>query len=290
MLMDKTDTGGPRTTVFGGFEEFPDYVEGNPLQARFMKFLQFAVNNVRAGKIPRLSTVERRPESSVSIGVGRSGIDEPGTGISPDLIPARTSHDAEFDEMVRDIQSLLKKQESASGLPLVRFFVSMMAGARTEQQSKQFGDRAMRSMRTILKQVVQEYAAKTGNYLLSNLMSKYEDFQSNKPMPFPRQPVKTVKPTLAPGKDKDFASFLAVIDRFDGRPVGSSILGKYRRRFLEYPPRTSGYRNRLEETLALMTQEGVLKAIPTGNAGAVVYVAGPNANRYRQLGDGLPDQ
>lgn len=44
MLLDRTNTGEPRITVFGGFEERPDYVSGNPLQARFMKFLQFAVH------------------------------------------------------------------------------------------------------------------------------------------------------------------------------------------------------------------------------------------------------
>ena len=31
MLMDKGEHGEPHITVFGGFEERPDYVEGNPL-------------------------------------------------------------------------------------------------------------------------------------------------------------------------------------------------------------------------------------------------------------------
>jgi hypothetical protein len=55
MMMDKSSTGEPRLTVFGGFDEKrPDAMNGNPLQARFMKYLQFAVNNIARGKIPRL--------------------------------------------------------------------------------------------------------------------------------------------------------------------------------------------------------------------------------------------
>jgi len=65
MMMDKSETGQPRVTVFGGFEERPGYVDGNPLQVQFMKYLQFAVNNIRKGKIPRLSSTEPRPQGTV---------------------------------------------------------------------------------------------------------------------------------------------------------------------------------------------------------------------------------
>ena len=43
MLMDTTERGEPRSGLFAGFEERPDYVGGNPLTARFLKFLEYAV-------------------------------------------------------------------------------------------------------------------------------------------------------------------------------------------------------------------------------------------------------
>ena len=94
---------------------------------------------------------------------------------------------------------------------------------------------------------------------------------------------KPAAPKLEPGKEKDYASIISVIDRLGRQYIGTSDLGKYRRRWLEYPPRdaTSGYRNRLEEVLAQMTQEGVLKATQTAK-GAVVYLPGPNYEKYRQ--------
>ena len=92
------------------------------------------------------------------------------------------------------------------------------------------------------------------------------------------------KAVAAPLTDqqRDYASILAVIDRL-GRPVGTADLGKYRRRWLDYPPRdaTPGYRNRLEEVLARMVTDGVLTAIRT-RKGALVYSLGPKSPMYRQ--------
>jgi hypothetical protein len=84
MLMPVTDNGEPRNTVFGGFEERPDQsADFNPLQARFLQFLQFAVNNLRKNKILRVANVERRPQGTVSIGRGRSKDDDTAGEISP---------------------------------------------------------------------------------------------------------------------------------------------------------------------------------------------------------------
>jgi hypothetical protein len=68
--------------------------------------------------------------------------------------------------------------------------------------------------------------------------------------------------------------------------VGTADLGRYRRRWLEYPPRdpASGHRNRLEETLASMVRDGVLKAVQT-RSGATVYERGPRFEEvHRQEG------
>ena len=61
MMMPTSNTGEPRNTLFGGFDEKQPYTSGfNPLQARFMSFLKFAINNIKRGKIVRLSNVERQ--------------------------------------------------------------------------------------------------------------------------------------------------------------------------------------------------------------------------------------
>jgi len=285
MMMPIRDTGEPRVTLFGDFDETKPYTPNfNPLQARFFKFLQFAINNVKKGKIVRLSNVERRPEGSVSIGLGRRKDDDTGT-ISPDQIAARKSGEADFSEIVADLTELLKKKEPAYGLPLVRLFQAIIAGKNTEQQRQQFGDRTTRTARPIIVQTIRAYAESTGNYHLLSLLTRFEGFRANQPAVAGRRLAKTVKPRL-PEKERDFASILAVIDRFD-RPVGTPDLGKYRRRWLDYPPRNaaSGHRNRLEEVLDMMTKEGVLTAIRT-QKGAFVYTVGPNAASYQQSAAG----
>ena len=286
MLMPMSDTGEPRTTLFGGFDERQPYTVGfNPLQARFLKFLQFAVNNVRKGKIPRLSTTERRPQGSVSIGVGRRKGDEANRNISPDEIAARLSGEADFSEIVADITELLRQKEPAYGLPLVSLFQAIISGKNSEQQRVQFGDRVTRTAKPIILQVIRRYAESSGNYHLLTLLNRFEGFKANQRTPPARRLVKSVKPVL-PEKERDYASILSVVERL-GRPAGTADLGKYRRRWLEYPPRNpaSGFRNRLEEVLDAMTKEGVLTATRTAK-GAFLYSLGPNAGLYQQSAAG----
>ncbi len=276
MMLPTTDTGEPRKTLFGDFDERQPYTVGfNPLQARFMKFLQFAVNNIRKGKIPRLTTVEPRPQGTVRIGVGRRQDDDAG-GIAPDQL-ARTSGEADFSEIVGDITHLLRMKELAYGLPLVGVFQTIISGKKTVEQRAEFGDRVVKAAKPIIMRVIKDYAEKSGNFHLLSLLSRFEGLQ---PTPAPRQG-RTPKPRL-PEKERDFASILAVLDRL-GRPAGTADLGRFRRRWLEYPPRNpaSGFRNRLEEVLDAMVKERVLTAAKT-NKGAFVYAPGPNAAQYQQ--------
>lgn len=156
------------------------------------------------------------------------------------------------------------------GLPLVDLFKAIISGKNSEQQRAQFGDRVARLARPIILRIIREYAESSGNYHLLSLVDKFKDFRANQPSAPSRKLAKTPKPLL-PEKERDYASILSVIDRL-GRPAGTADLGKYRRRWLEYPPRNpaSGHRNRLEEVLAAMTQEGVLSAIRTAK-GAFMY-------------------
>lgn len=277
MMMEKSPTGEAKGTVFSDFDETRPYRLGeNPLQARFMNFLAFAIRNIRKGKIPRLAKVEARPAGTVSLGLGRSREGDPAAGLSPEHVPARASTEQDFGEIVADLLSSLRQKELAYGLPLADFFQSMLSGKRSDALRQMFGDRTARTARQVVLQTIQDYATETENYALLRLLAKMKEGE-----PAAQRMAVPTKPKLQPGKEKDFASIIAVIDRFD-RPVGTADLGRYRRRWLEYPPRdaSSGHRNRLEEVLATMTREGVLTATRT-NKGAFVYSPGPNYQQYR---------
>jgi hypothetical protein len=281
MLMPRSETTGEeRSSLFSGFNARPDETaDFNPFQWRFMSFLQGAINNVRKGKVPRLRSVERRPQGSVSIGQGRRKEGDPATGISPDEIADRPSTDAELGEMVEDITSLLLRKQSETGLPLAGLFRAMMSGMNSQQQRARFGDRPARASRPIIVQMIRDYAEKTGNYRLLHLLGQFEGFRSNKPMPTSKAREKVAQPKLS-NKDRDYRSMASVISRFN-HPIGTAQLGSFRRRWLEYGPRdpSSGHPNRLSEVLSQMARDGVLRAIST-RQGAVLYAPGPGFDEY----------
>src|SRR5258708_28988859 len=101
LLMDKTFTGERKVTVFDDFDETrPFDGDKNPLQARFLHFLRFAINNVRRGQVQRLSNVERRPQGTVSIVPGRPRRGDPSQGVSSDEIADRSGDDPGLAELV----------------------------------------------------------------------------------------------------------------------------------------------------------------------------------------------
>ena len=220
MLMDKGEHGEPHITVFGGFEERPDYVEGNPLQARFLKYLQFAVNNIRKGKIPRLADVEHRPQGTVSIAQGRSRGGDPAGGVSPEIV-ARRSHDADLAELADDLMGLLRRKEIAYPLPLVALFQAIMSGQTTDQQRARFGDRPSRVGRQVIVQTIEDYARRTENYLLMNMLKRLRSGET----PATKRPAAQAvpKPVLS-DRERDYSSLLAVLDRL-GRPAGMPTSG-----------------------------------------------------------------
>lgn len=264
--------------LFGGFEERPDYTRGNPLLARFLKYLDFAVNNIRKGKIVRLANAERRPEGMVSISQGRQKLGDPSLGVSPDEIAAPASGQGDLDELIGDIETVLRQKERLYPLHLVDQFRAMLAGQTVDQQRKVFGDRNARIARQVIIQSMEDYARSSENYLLLRLLERLKAGESS-----PRRTVSqpTPRPKVS-DQQRDYGSILSVVDRFE-RPIGSADLGRYRRRWLEYRPRDaeSGHRNRMEEVLAKMVQDGVLRATRTPN-GAWVYEPGPNADAHRQ--------
>ena len=259
MLLSRSEvTGEPKDNLFGGFQERPDYVNGNPLLARFLAFLNAAVRNIRNNRIPRL--LNTRQDGMLRIG------QEKFTDI-----PGRVDPDTDLGEMVQDILSLLRRKEQRYGIPLAALFQAIMEGMTVNDQRREFGDWATRRGRGIIRQAIEEYARLSGNYYLGNLVRKLTD---------PRErPVEQKLPVLS-DQERDYRSIASVVARFD-RPVGSADLGRFRRRWLEFPPRTknSTHRNRLEDVLAQMVSDGVLNA-KRGIAGGQTYSPGPQFSRY----------
>src|SRR5262249_14226800 len=87
VVVPTSEAGSPRQTLFGSFDPNKVYsTEGNPLVARFFTWLDFAIRTIRAGKVPRLSRTEYRPQGTMSIAQGRPKRNEPSAGVSPDQI------------------------------------------------------------------------------------------------------------------------------------------------------------------------------------------------------------
>ena len=282
MLMDRSlKTGQTRSTLFGGFDAERDYIPGtNPLQARFLKFVQNAVANIRAGRIPRLANNERRRQGTLSIGQGRQK-DAIGGVVSPDEIATRSSSDGDLQTLLGDIRSLLQRKEAAYGLPLADFFDDMMGGMRNAEQRKKYGETAAKKTRQVIIQTIKDYAESSGNFALLQMLKRFEDYNPTQPAERKRKPKKTEKPNLPP-KVKDYASIVALIEKL-GRPVGTADLGKYRRRWLDYAPRDpdSHHKNRLDATLEAMVDEDVLVRSPTGRGG-YMYSPGPQFEKFRE--------
>ena len=278
MTMDRSlSSGQPRATVFGGFDPSRPYLpDENPLQGRFMTYLTNAIRNIKSGRIQRLANVQSRPKGTLSIGYGDS---EPGA-VSQDQIAARRDEHGELEELLSEIRILLKLKEPATGLPLVQFFDCMMAGNRAAEQRRRFGDRTAKDARQVVIETIREYAEKSGNFALLNMLQRFDGYNPAKSMEQRRKPVKASKPKLSP-QEQDYASIIAVIEKL-GRPVGSADFGSYRRKWLQYPPRdpTSPHRNRLEATLEAMVADGILRKVATGRGG-FVYSPGPNFEQFK---------
>jgi hypothetical protein len=113
MLMDRSlQTGQPRQTLFGGFEDRPHQPGENPLQARFMTFLTHAIRNITSGRIARLADISR-PADCLSIGSCRSKHD-PGF-VAPDEIGGGTESGEQ--DLMSDILTLLQRKEKSISRP-----------------------------------------------------------------------------------------------------------------------------------------------------------------------------
>jgi hypothetical protein len=257
LMFDKKSNGEPKSTVFGSFNFDRPSGAGNALEARFKTSVMNAVRNIASGRIRRL-------------------LHTPSSTVSADEVPSRIDHDQQFSELIRDISGLLMRKEKETNLPLVGLFNAIISGETTAEQRRLFGNRAATIGRRVVIETIKDIARRSGNDHLMGLLAKVDQ-----PSVVPAAASPKSQSARATPKESDFASILALLDKL-GRPVGSADLGRFRRRWLDYPPRESGtHRNRLEQVLEQMLKDGVLKAVQTAR-GAVAYVPGPNAEAYRR--------
>ena len=244
---------------------------GNPLAARFRTFLMHDLRSVCGGKM-RCLMASTRPSGTVSIGQRKSD-----NGATADEIPDRSNGNE--DEMVVDIMDLLARQ-STDDLPLLAVFQGMMRGEGSRVQRATFGHNKADRARKMVFEIIEDYADKTGNLALRNLLTKYRAFGVPDPTAHRSQyRVKQPKPLAHLSPDvRDYISILQVIQAAGGRAT-MALLGKKRRRWLERKPRSpaSPERTRLHDVLANMLADGVLE-----RHGAA-YVLGPNSPQYLDL-------
>ena len=252
MLSPVGERGLPKETLFD-LDQGRQYdtQRGNPLEARFKTFLAHELRNIGMNRIPALKRTQR--PGSLSIGYGRDqGM------MSPDEIPGRPGDHEQ--EMMADITALLQ-QHSTPDMPLVSLFQSILRGEGTKIQRARFGHERTDAGRKIIVQIIQQYAYRTQNWHLLQLLDRFRGFNGNQPNPSrrPPPPPKPAKPKLPP-EQQDFRSIVDVIER-SGRAANMAVLGKLRRRWLERAPRdpSSPHPNRLADVLARMVQDGVLQ-------------------------------
>jgi hypothetical protein len=283
MLSPTGERGQPRRTLFDLDPNYSwDLQRGNPLEARFKLHLRHDLAAICGGKIPRLAYTQRRP-GTVSISQGRG---QEASGVQVDQIPDQSSGD--WNELVNDILSLLRRQQKEHPeLPLTDLFGSILSGEPTRSTRSTYGRRESDLGRQVIIQTISDYARSTENRRLLRLLDRFKNFDATQANPTATrsryQPTKPKPPPLPPD-EQDYRSIVDVLERH-GQQANLMILGKARRRWLEYPPRdpSSPHPNRLADVLARMVADGVLQEKGT-RAGGRLFVPG---RRYQEFLSGV---
>ena len=249
---------------------------GNPLLARFRRFLINDVRSIASGKIRRLMLKPKR-ERTVPISQGRSwGDHEPGS-IRAEEIPAPDT-DQNWLELQSDIVSLLKRR-STPDMPLVDLFRAVINGTGTRDQRAKFGYSVANRGRRIIYDTLLAYSRSSGNRHLENLLVKFKDYQANRADPNSPRKQKGIRPprpaiTVSP-QERDFRSIVQVIQGNGGR-ASLARLGSQRSRWLGRSPRdpSSSAKTRLHDVLDQMVRAGVLT-----KQGAT-YIPGTDYGKY----------
>ncbi len=263
-LLSPVGERGNRKGTLWDFDEDRPYAPGdNPLEARFKTFVMNDIRSLCGHKMRSLRNLDR-PKGTVSITPGRTK-DDPQAGVGAGEIPGRQS-DGEA-ELIADIMGLLQRQ-STPEMPLVDLLRSIMSGTGLANQRKTFGHTFADRGRKIIVKTIEDYAYRTENWSLLRLLDRIRNPEPATPRP-PKAPP---KPEM-PREERLFRSIVDVMEKH-GRKVGSAILGKVRRRWVERDDPSGNHPNLLSAVLAAMTAAGVIERK------GLHYVPGRNYERY----------
>ncbi len=261
-LLSPVGERGNKKGTLWDFDESRPYAPGdNPLEARFKTFVMHDIRTLCGHKVRRIRNVDR-PAGTISITPGRPK-DDPQAGIGAGEIPDRQSSD---DELIRDIMELLKKKSSPD-FDLVALFKSILAGEGTRHQRQTFGHSKANLGRKVIVKIIHNYATATENYGLLRFLDRIRNPELKEP-----RPPKTSKPEM-PRQERLFRSIVELLERH-GRRCGSSILGKFRRRWVERADPSGKYPNLLTAILAAMTASAVIERQ------GLHYVPGPRYSEF----------
>ncbi len=265
-LLSPVGESGKRKGTLWDFDESRPYAPGdNPLEARFKTFVMNDIRTLTGHKIRRLRNLDRSP-GTISITPGRSK-DDSQAGIGAGDIPGRESGGE--DELLADIMELLRKK-STPDFDLVALFRSILAGEGTRFQRQFFGHSKADEGRKIIVATIRQYATATENYGLLRLLHRIENPEPKSPLPAKSPP----KPQM-PREEKLFRSVVELMEKH-GRKVGSAILGKFRRRWVERDDPSGKHPNLLTAVLSDMVAAGVIERR------GVHFVPGSNYSGFLQ--------
>ena len=141
--------------------------------------LMHDLRSLCGGKVRRvLATMP--PPRTVSITLGHRWADQAAGTVAADEIPDRLT---EYEALLRDIMDVLARQ-STPDLPLLDVFRSMLHGENLQSLRHRIGHTRADRTKKAVYQVIEDYAARTGNLALQNLLIKYRE---HKPDPTARR-------------------------------------------------------------------------------------------------------
>ena len=196
-------------------------------------------------------------------------------------MPSRTDHDQAFGELTARHHDPLEPKGKTNQFAACRFVP--FDGLRRDHSRIRDGCLAIEP-----PQSVGRWSCRPSKTLPSGQRQRSPDATAQEDRPTQRgagSPIAKSSTCTSSPKERDYPSILAVVDRL-GRPVGSADLGRLRRRWLEYPPRESsgiitgiGWKKSCTSWLRM----GCCEVVKTAR-GAVAYVPGENAEKYRRAG------
>ena len=238
MLMPTSDSGDPRITLFGGFDEAKPYTPGfNPLQAGFHAILEICreQHQERQNSSPSSG---RTPSTTVASAWGEVMTTTPAP-LPPTRLLLELRTKAISARWLKKSPCCSDAKSLLTGCRWFGLLQAIIAGQNTQQQRVRFGDRVTKMARPIIVQKpIRDYAQSSGNDRLLSLLDKFKDFRANQATPG-RRVVKANQNEIT-GEGTGLREHFVGLGAARVDPGGQCQSGRYRRRWLDYPAQESG--------------------------------------------------